>query len=42
MPVILTSQEADSRRIVVKSQLQTNSLQDPISRIPGTKKGLKR
>jgi hypothetical protein len=32
MPVILATQEAEIRSIMVQSQLQTNSSQDPILR----------
>jgi hypothetical protein len=38
MPVILVTQEAEIRRIVVQSQPQANSSQDPISKIPNTKR----
>jgi hypothetical protein len=39
MPVIIDPQEAEIRRFIVQSQPQENSLQDPISKIPNTKKG---
>jgi hypothetical protein len=39
VPVILATQEVEIRRIVVRSQPKANSLQDPISRKPITKKG---
>jgi hypothetical protein len=39
-PVILATQEAEIRRIVVRSQPWANSSQDPISKNPNTKKGL--
>jgi hypothetical protein len=38
MPVILATQEAEIRGIVV--QVRANSLQDLISKIPNTKRGL--
>jgi hypothetical protein len=38
MPVILATQEAEIRRIKVRSR--PHSLQDPISKIPFTEKGL--
>jgi hypothetical protein len=38
-PIILTTQEAEIR-ITVQSQSQANSLQDLISKIPNTEKGL--
>jgi hypothetical protein len=38
-PVILATQEAEIRRIVVRSQFRANSLQDPISNKTITKKG---
>jgi hypothetical protein len=38
-PIILATQEAEIRRLMVQSQPQENSLQDPISKIPNTKKG---
>jgi uncharacterized protein (UPF0128 family) len=37
-PVILTSQEAEISRIVVRSQPQANSSQDPISKKPFKKR----
>jgi hypothetical protein len=37
--VILATQEAEIRKIAVQSQTQANSLRDPISRTPFTKKG---
>jgi hypothetical protein len=37
-PVILATQEAEIRRIVVQSQPQANSSQDPISKKTFTKK----
>jgi hypothetical protein len=39
MPVILATQEAEIRRIKVRSQPLPNSPLDPISKIPNTKKG---
>jgi hypothetical protein len=39
-PVILATQEAEITRISVQSQCPANSSQDPISKIPNTKKGL--
>jgi hypothetical protein len=38
MPVILVTQEAEIRRIMVQSQPQANSFQDPILKIPNTQK----
>jgi hypothetical protein len=38
MPLILATQEAEIRRIVVQSQ-HSNSLRDPILKKPITKKG---
>jgi hypothetical protein len=38
-PVILASQGADIKRIVVQSQPQANSLRDSTSKIPNTKMG---
>jgi hypothetical protein len=38
-PVIITTKEADIRRIMVQSQPQANSSQDPILKKPNTKKG---
>jgi hypothetical protein len=38
-PVILTTQEAETRRIVVPSQLQSNSSLEPLSKILNIKKG---
>jgi hypothetical protein len=40
MPVIPATQERESRRIIVQSQPQANSLRDPILKIPSRKKGL--
>jgi hypothetical protein len=40
MPIILATQEADIRRIEVRSQPQANRSQDPILKKPITKKGL--
>jgi hypothetical protein len=37
--VILVTEEAEIRRTVVRNQPWANSLQDPISNIPNTKKG---
>jgi hypothetical protein len=37
-PIILATQEAEIKRISVQSQPQANSLQDPISKMPNTKK----
>jgi hypothetical protein len=37
MPVILATQEAEIRRIVVQSQSRANSSRYPISKIPNTK-----
>jgi hypothetical protein len=37
MPVILATQEAELRKITVQSQLQANSLRDPISKTPSLK-----
>jgi hypothetical protein len=37
--VILATQEAEIRRIVVRNQPQTNSTIDPILKTPDTKKG---
>jgi hypothetical protein len=37
-PVILATQEAEIRRILVRSQPRQNSSQDPILKIPITKK----
>jgi hypothetical protein len=39
MSVILTTEEAKIRRVVVRSQPRQNSLQDSISKKPFTKKG---
>jgi hypothetical protein len=39
MPVIITTQEAAIRRIMVQSQPQANSSEDPISKISNTKQG---
>jgi hypothetical protein len=39
-PVILTTQEAEIRRIIVQSQPRANSLQDPILKKIHHKKGL--
>jgi hypothetical protein len=39
-PVILATQEAETRRITVRSQPQANSSQDTILKKPFTKKGL--
>jgi hypothetical protein len=41
MPIILATQEAEIRRIVVLSQTLANSLRDPILKKPIIKKGLK-
>jgi hypothetical protein len=38
-PVILATQEAEIRRIMVQSQPQANSSQDAISKIPNIRKG---
>jgi predicted component of type VI protein secretion system len=38
MLVILATQEAEIRKIVVQSQPQANSIRDPISKILNTKK----
>jgi hypothetical protein len=38
-PAILATQEAEIRRITVQSQPRANSSQDPILKIPITKKG---
>jgi hypothetical protein len=38
-PIILATQEAEIRRIVVQSQPKANSSQDPISKTPNPKKG---
>jgi hypothetical protein len=38
MPVILATEEAEIRRIVVQSQLRQNSSQDPLSKNPSQKK----
>jgi hypothetical protein len=38
LPVILATREAEIRRITVPSQLLVNSSQDPVSKIPNTKK----
>jgi hypothetical protein len=38
MPVILVTQEAEIRRITVRSQPRQIVLQDPISKIPNTKR----
>jgi hypothetical protein len=38
MPVILATQEAEIRRIAVRSQSWENSLKDPILKIPIAKK----
>jgi hypothetical protein len=40
MPVILATQEVEVRRIIVQSQPQQNSLQDPTLKNSITKKGL--
>jgi hypothetical protein len=40
IPIILATQEAEISRIVVQSQPKANSSQDPISKIPNTKKEL--
>jgi hypothetical protein len=37
MPIILTTEEADLRRITVGSQPQAVNLQDPISKNPSQK-----
>jgi hypothetical protein len=37
-PIILATQEAEIRRIVVRSQPGANSSQDPISKKPNTKR----
>jgi hypothetical protein len=42
MPVVLAMQEAEIRRIMVRSQPQANSSQDPILKKPFTKKGLEK
>jgi hypothetical protein len=39
IPVILATEEAEIRRIMVGSQPWANSSQDPISKIPNTKQG---
>jgi hypothetical protein len=39
MPVILATQEAETRKFTVQSQPWANSSQDPISKKPITKKG---
>jgi hypothetical protein len=39
MPVIITTQEAEIRRIKVQSQPEQIILQDSISKIPNTKMG---
>jgi hypothetical protein len=41
MPVIPATQEAEIRRISVRSQPRENSSRDPVSKKPFTKKGLK-
>jgi hypothetical protein len=38
MPVILATEEAEIRRITVQSQPRQISSQDPVSKIPNTKK----
>jgi hypothetical protein len=38
MPVILATQEAEMRRIIVQSQPWQGSLQNLISKIPNTKR----
>jgi hypothetical protein len=38
MTVIIATQEAESRRIIVQSQPRANSSQDPILKIHNTKK----
>jgi hypothetical protein len=38
-PIILATQEAESRRIKFQSQPEANSSRDPISKISNTKKG---
>jgi hypothetical protein len=38
MPIILATQETDIRRMVVPSQAQANSSQDPISKTPSQKR----
>jgi hypothetical protein len=39
MPIILATQEAGIRRIMVQSQSQANGSQDPISKISNKNKG---
>jgi hypothetical protein len=39
MPAILATHEAEIRKIMVQSQPQASSLQDPISKIPNIKIG---
>jgi hypothetical protein len=40
MPVILSTQKAEIRRIEIQSHPQANSSQDPIPKKPFTKKGV--
>jgi hypothetical protein len=40
MPVVLATEEAEIRRIMVQNQPQANGLQDPISKTPPKKKRL--
>jgi hypothetical protein len=40
VPVILATQEAEIRKIMVQKVSPANSFQDPILKIPNTKRGL--